>query len=89
LEEKQFRADFVMLDLNLPKFSGHAILERCKFASGPPIVVFTASQSEEDRQRALAEGAKDYVVKPVEFLPFIEAVKDILQRWGRAYKGSE
>ena len=77
-----FRPDFIILDLNIPKVDGHAILARCQSAAGPPIVVFTHSANEDDRRRALASGARDYVVKPANFRPFLKSVQDILTRWG-------
>jgi DNA-binding response OmpR family regulator len=82
LSEFNFKPDFVILDLNIPKVDGHAILERYQSAGGPPIVVFTHSANEEDRRRALASGARDYVVKPANFRPFLKTVQDILSRWG-------
>src|ERR1044071_2977994 len=59
LERSGFQPDFIILDLNIPKLNGHAILEHHKFAAGPPVVVFTGSPDEDDRIRALAAGAND------------------------------
>jgi DNA-binding response OmpR family regulator len=46
-------------------------------------VVFTSSSNGEDKRRALAAGASDYVIKPAGFNAFMTAVQDILQRWGK------
>lgn len=84
LEEFRSKPDFIILDLSIPKGDGHAILERSKSLSSPPIVVFTSSSNGEDRRRALANGASDYVIKPAGFNAFMSAVQGILQKWGKA-----
>jgi two-component system response regulator ResD len=84
LEEPWFRPDFIILDLNLPKVDGHTILERHKTLDGPPVIVFTGSARVDDRRRALANGAKDYVVKPVDFRQFTKVVQEIVERWGNS-----
>src|SRR5262245_25749986 len=73
--------DLVILDLNVPKVNGHAFLERYRVHDGPPAVVFTGSLKTDDRTRALALGANDYVVKPRVFEEFVRAVGGILERW--------
>jgi CheY-like chemotaxis protein len=83
LEEPVVWPDFIILDLNIPGVDGHAILERYSSAEGPPIVVFTGSPNEEDRLRALANGARDYVVKPSGFREFMRAVQDMIEHWGK------
>jgi DNA-binding response OmpR family regulator len=76
------RFDLVILDLNLPKNDGHAILQKyARLEGSPPIVVFTSSSSPSDRERALAVGAKEYVVKPSGLDDFMKAVQAILERW--------
>lgn len=80
LSDPAFAPDFIILDLNIPKVDGHKILQR--FKSGPPIVVFTHSANEDDRRDALAGGARDYVVKPASFRSFLQAVQDLVDRWG-------
>jgi DNA-binding response OmpR family regulator len=78
------KAHVIVLDLNLPKFDGFDILEFFCTQGGPPVVIFTSSTSERDRARALALGARDYVVKPFKSDTFIAAVQSILQRWTEA-----
>ncbi len=83
LEELGFRPDLIVLDLNIPKFDGHAILSRQEHAAdGAPVVVFTSSTNPDDKRRAMEHGAKDYVIKPVGFQPFIRAVQELINRWG-------
>jgi DNA-binding response OmpR family regulator len=81
LTELSFEPDFILLDLNLPRFDGFTILERYRTENGPPVVVLTGSDRDGDRKRALALGAQDYVVKPVGFDAFIDTVTSIVERW--------
>ena len=81
LEEVGSKSDFIILDLSIPKGDGHSILELCKSSNMAPIVVFTSSSNGEDRRRALANGASDYVIKPAGFNAFMHAVQDIVERW--------
>lgn len=83
LEEFGFKPDFVILDLNIPKFDGHEILKRYHSAQSAPVVVFTSSANGEDKVRAFANGARDYVIKPTGFNPFVKAIHGILERWGK------
>src|ERR1700680_2140087 len=64
LTELNFKPDFIILDLNIPKFNGIQILERYRAKEGPPVVVFTSSINPTERKRAMELGAKEYIVKP-------------------------
>lgn len=67
LAEKS-RVSLVLLDLRLPGRDGWSVLEQLKNnpeLSSIPIVVFTASAAASQRNRALAAGASDYLVKPL------------------------
>jgi DNA-binding response OmpR family regulator len=83
-----FRPDFIILDLNIPRFDGFAVLEYHRIAEGPPVIVFTGSENPADRQKALDLGAHDYVTKPMGKPTFIEIVHQILERWGRVGRGA-
>ncbi|MBA3697408.1 MAG: response regulator [Planctomycetes bacterium] len=62
--------DLVLLDLMLPGFNGfdvlHALRERAILVQ-IPVIVLTSSIYASDRDRALALGATEYVIKPVEW----------------------
>jgi two-component system response regulator len=78
------RPDLIMLDLNLPRKNGREVLAEIK--SDPqlhtiPVVVLTTSQSEKDVLQAYDLHANCYIVKPVGFLNFVEAVKSIKSFW--------
>src|SRR5579863_2726499 len=64
LSDPAFQPDLVVVDLNLPRINGHAVLEFLKSRPAPPVIVFSVSSNPRDRQQALALGARDYVVKP-------------------------
>ena len=71
----------VLLDLKLPKVDGMEVLRRAKAdprTSAIPIVVFSSSWEDRDLQQARALGAHSYVVKPVDFTEFVEAVRTAL-----------
>jgi len=78
------RPDLIMLDLNLPRKNGHEVLAEIK--SDPilrniPVVVLTTSKSEQDVLGAYNLHANCYIVKPVGFAKFVEAVKSIKNFW--------
>jgi CheY-like chemotaxis protein len=68
----------VLLDLKMPKVDGIEVLRQVK--SDPqlktiPVVVLTSSREEQDLVRTYDLGVNAYVVKPVDFHEFVEAVK--------------
>jgi two-component system, response regulator len=67
----------VLLDLKLPRIGGLEVLARLKAderTRAVPVVVLTSSRESPDIRRAYDLGANSYVVKPVEFESFAEAV---------------
>jgi chemotaxis family two-component system response regulator Rcp1 len=89
LNERQFKLDFIILDLAIPKFDGFMVLQNYHAQNGPPVVVFTDSSSEQERKRALALGAMDFVRKPIGFESYIKAVRGIVERWSGATATTE
>lgn len=75
---------FILLDLKLPKVSGLEVLEQVRAdprLRSVPVVVLTSSREEPDLKRAYELGTNAYVVKPVRFEDFAEAVKEIGLFW--------
>lgn len=76
-ESVMARPDCILLDLGLPDGSGVTVLEELRAWSDVPIIVLTATDSEELRVRLLRGGADDFVSKPFsmpELLARVEAV---------------
>jgi DNA-binding response OmpR family regulator len=74
----------VLLDLKLPRIMGLDVLKRLRAEERTrlvPIVVLTGSSEESDRYQSYVEGVNAYVVKPVEFGAFSEAVKALGLFW--------
>ncbi|HMK49364.1 MAG TPA: response regulator [Thermodesulfovibrionales bacterium] len=74
----------VLLDLKLPKVSGIQVLQQIKSDEKlkmMPIVVLTSSREERDWIESYKLGINAYVVKPVDFHDFVEAVKDLGVFW--------
>jgi CheY-like chemotaxis protein len=72
------RPDLVLLDLNLPRRDGREVLQ--EIDADPdlrdiPVIVLTTSRAEEDVLRSYRLNADAYVVKPVDFRGFVEAIR--------------
>jgi CheY-like chemotaxis protein len=68
----------VLLDLKMPKIDGIEVLRQIKSDSSLksiPVVMLTSSREEQDLVRSYELGVNAYVVKPVAFHQFIDAVK--------------
>ncbi|HEY5619555.1 MAG TPA: response regulator [Vicinamibacterales bacterium] len=74
----------VLLDLKMPKVDGLEVLRQMK--SDPhlrviPVVVMTSSREEGDVLRSYELGVNAYVVKPVKFQEFVDAVRQVGAFW--------
>ena len=63
-EAAQHRPDVVVLDLGLPDMDGVTVLKRLREWSHVPVVVLSVRDREEDKIKALDNGADDYLTKP-------------------------
>ena len=74
----------VMLDLKMPKVDGLEVLRTIKADPALkllPVVVLTSSREQRDVVKSYELGVNAYVVKPVEFEQFVEAVKQLGLFW--------
>ena len=74
----------VLLDLKLPRVDGIQVLEAIKkddALRAVPVVMLTASREEKDLIRSYSLGANAYVVKPVAFKDFLDAIQDLGVFW--------
>jgi CheY-like chemotaxis protein len=80
LRAPDFRPQLIILDLNMPRLDGQAVLEQYR-QNNVPVVVFSSTENTTEVQRVLALGAREYVRKPIGFQPYADAVKGIVDRW--------
>jgi DNA-binding response OmpR family regulator len=73
----------MLLDLKLPKVGGLEVLQQIKSERLKmiPVVVLTSSHEEKDMMRSYSLGVNAYVVKPVDFHEFVNAVKELGVFW--------
>ena len=74
----------VLLDLKMPKVDGLEVLKQIKsdpHLSFVPVVMLTSSREEQDLIRSYQLGVNAYVVKPVDFSEFMDAVRQIGAFW--------
>jgi len=74
----------MLLDLKLPKIDGLEVLQRVKADANIkmiPVVVLTSSREERDMLSSYKLGVNAYVVKPVDFHEFVNAIKELGVFW--------
>lgn len=74
----------LLLDLKLPRMSGHEVLKWLRAQQGLrrlPVVVLTSSREPADINRAYELGANSYLVKPVVFEEFTTLLKQLQVYW--------
>jgi CheY-like chemotaxis protein len=77
------RPDLVLLDLNMPRVSGHQVLEEVKTddaLKSIPIIVLTTSDTSTDIVASYGRHANAYVTKPIDLASF-EAVVQLINRF--------
>ena len=82
--ERESRPVAIMLDIKMPKVSGLEVLRSIKSDSrlkNLPVVMLTSSRQGPDIAECYELGANAYVVKPVGFAEFFEAVKALGKFW--------
>ncbi len=74
----------IVLDLKIPKVSGLQLLAQLRAAEKTrtvPVIVFTSSQEPRDVTLSYQAGANSYVIKPIEYKDFFDAVQRIVHYW--------
>lgn len=81
--------DVILLDLNLPKISGHEVLD---FIKGDkelrriPVIILTSSEADADILKSYNLHANSFVTKPVDLEKFLDVVKTVEDFWLRVVK---
>jgi diguanylate cyclase (GGDEF)-like protein len=80
---EEVQPDLVMLDLHMPHLDGYAVLELLRSRVGPneylPILVLTADTSRTAKERALTNGAMDFLTKPLERTEVLLRTRNLLE----------
>ncbi len=74
----------ILLDLKLPKIDGQEVLRKLKSHEATrtiPVVVLTSSREERDILESYNFGVNSYIVKPIDFEQFTQAVRDVGLYW--------
>jgi two-component system response regulator len=74
----------VLLDIQMPKVNGIEVLQQIKGderTRATPVVILTSSKEDPDIQKCYQLGANSYIVKPVNFERFAEAIKNLGFFW--------
>jgi CheY-like chemotaxis protein len=83
-QEPRIKPLVILLDLKLPKIDGLEVLrrlrrdERTRFI---PVVVLTSSKEEQDLINSYRFGCNSYIRKPIDFVQFVEAVRQLGLYW--------
>lgn len=78
---KENNSDLILLDLDMPELDGYGVMEQLNIHTNdnpPPILVLTAQHMQSYRQRALDNGARDYVTKPFDANELLSRVRNLL-----------
>lgn len=82
--EHATRPDLILLDLNLPRLSGHEVLETVKMdvaLKRIPVVVLTTSDADHDVLKSYDLYANSYITKPVNVERFSEVIRQLHEFW--------
>ena len=82
--EIQYPPKVVLLDIQMPKVNGIEVLEKIKTdpkTRSVPVVILTSSKENPDIQKCYDLGANSYIVKPVNFEGFAQAIKNLGFYW--------
>ncbi|MFQ3789463.1 response regulator [Halomonas sp. A29] len=78
LKAMEYVPDLVLLDLGLPDLDGQEVLEALRAQSDVPVIVVSVREREEEKVRALDNGANDYVTKPFGIQELLARVRRLL-----------
>lgn len=74
----------ILMDLHMPRMNGIEVLEKIKNddrTKSIPVVILSSSKQQKDIRRCYELGANSYIIKPVEFEAFAQAINSIGIYW--------
>ncbi|WP_269533031.1 response regulator [Chitinimonas sp. BJYL2] len=83
-KSKHDRPVLILLDIKLPKLNGIEVLRQIRSHEQTrliPVVVLTTSKEEDDLVKSYSLGANSYIRKPVDFMQFMEVVRQVGLYW--------
>jgi hypothetical protein len=78
------KPDLILLDINIPIFSGHEVLEQIKKDENfkkIPVIMLTTSSNQKDIEKAYNNYCNSYIQKPLEMAEFMQTVLKIEEFW--------
>lgn len=78
------KPDLILLDINIPIFNGHEVLQKIKINTELkkiPVIMLTTSSSQKDIDGAYQHHCNSYVQKPLDIGEFLNAILKIEQFW--------
>lgn len=78
------RPDLILLDINIPVYSGHEVLIKIKQDESLkkiPVIMLTTSSNEKDVEKAYENYCNSYVKKPLDMEDFMDAILKIEEFW--------
>ncbi len=78
---RKLSPDLVLLDLMLPIFDGFEVCQNLRFDMNLPIIVVSAKETEDDKEKLFELGADDYITKPFSFKEMVMRVNAQLRRF--------
>ncbi|NEN22148.1 response regulator [Cryomorpha ignava] len=78
------KPDLILLDINLPIYNGHEVLQQIKASKGLkkiPVIMLTTSSSQKDIDDAYSNHCNSYVIKPIAISEFLNAILKIEEFW--------
>jgi len=82
--ESNKKPGIILLDINMPKMNGIEFLEvikKEKEFKSIPVIILTTSKAEQDKIKSFNLGVAGYMIKPVDYLKFVETIKTIHLYW--------
>ncbi len=79
-KEEANKPGIIILDINMPRMNGIELLKHLKNdeeLKRIPVVVLTISKEEEDKIESFSLGVAGYMIKPVDYLKFVEVIRTI------------